>query len=172
MEEAPQWQTILTSVLSQTSVNIQYLHPFKTKISSRVIHLDNLNSKEISLRPLVAVVTTFSNKAQVKKINLIQESRATNAVQPLKNKKVVKSSQIVITIVLSSNYYLIPELWGSRLKTLVRVIQVTTRAKMKKKITRMRNSRGRWCTMISRMMEATTKETVNSSIELKTMKKM
>ena len=72
--------------------------------------MDNLNSKEISLRPLVAVVTTFSNKAQVKKINLIQESRATNAVQPLKNKKVVKSSQIVITIVLSSNYYLIPEL--------------------------------------------------------------
>ena len=72
--------------------------------------MDNLNSKEISLRPLVAVVTTFSNKAQVKKINLIQESRATNAVQHLKNKKVVKSSQIVITIVLSSNYYLIPEL--------------------------------------------------------------
>ena len=72
--------------------------------------MDNLNSKEIFLRPLVAVVTTFSNKAQVKKINLIQESRATNAVQPLKNKKVVKSSQIVITIVLSSNYYLIPEL--------------------------------------------------------------
>ena len=72
--------------------------------------MDNLNSKEISLRPLVAVVTTFSNKAQVKKINLIQESRATNAVQPLKNKKVVKSPQIVITIVLSSNYYLIPEL--------------------------------------------------------------
>ena len=72
--------------------------------------MDNLNSKEISLRPLVAVVTTFSNKAQVKKINLIQESKATNAVQPLKNKKVVKSPQIVITIVLSSNYYLIPEL--------------------------------------------------------------
>ena len=72
--------------------------------------MDNLNSKEIFLRPLVAAVTTFSNKAQVKKINLIQESRATNAVQPLKNKKVVKSSQIVITIVLSSNYYLIPEL--------------------------------------------------------------
>ena len=57
------------------------------------------------------------------------------------------------------------------MKTLVKVIQVTTRAKMKKKITRMRNSRGRCYTSMSRMMEATTKETVNSSIELKTMKK-
>ena len=58
------------------------------------------------------------------------------------------------------------------MKTLVRVTQVTIRAKMKKKITRMRNSRGRCFNMISRMMEATTKETVNSSIELKIMKKM
>ena len=126
MEEALQWQTIQTSVLSQTSVSIQYLHQFKTKTNFQVIRLDTLNSKETSLRPLVAVVTISSNKAQVKKINLIQESRATNAYQSQKNKKVVKSSQTVITIVLSSNYYPIPGLWGNRLRTHVKVTQVKT----------------------------------------------
>ena len=170
-EEVQLWRMIPTLVLILISVNIQCHNLFRTRISSQAIQMVIVNSLEISLTPLVAVVTTSSSKTIMMKKSPLTGLRVSNIGQLKRNRR-EEFSPMALIIELSSSCYHTLESWGHKTsQTLEKVILGKTKVSMKRKrITRTRNFRGSYNTINMRTMEVMTKVTVNSNTELKTMK--